>query len=703
MPSKVMPVAGAPVGGIKAVPSESKSGKPKSNGQVLKDGKYESPKGKTPEELDEAVRVLQRSWRHYQNPYANNPWAGLMTNLLSQNCVGEPESDRDAVKQTACMMVHPFLPQRIAWDLFLAVLLGYVAVVTPYRIGFSAEAQGMWEVLELTVDVTFCVDIIVNFRTAFVRENGKVEDECWPVAKHYFFGFFFIDFVSSVPWDYLIQGIMGSSQAGVDNLQAAKTAKAGRVLKVMRILKLSRLMRFVKLGRIMGKLEDFASVFFDKKSMSLVNLLLLTLALAHLNACAWGYMARANDSYYSNSWVLSYGVINDGLKGEYMAALYWSLTTLTTVGYGDVLPTNDKERTYAMSAMVLGGGFYGYVIAKLAAILTTVDVNNRIYSERMDMVLSYLTQKKFPKALYRRVRDYYRYYYAKRTALDEKQILGKLSSSLRRDVSKFLSASTFSRIALFDGVDSSILCAMLPELRPVNLEQGKTLFCAGDPAYEMFILMEGEMAMRNAAGRVVSRIKAVTYFDEPAAFGLIRYRTTTAEAEEPCHLFGIEKGSLVKCFQGMPAQLQDLEDQVAEKYAVMIKKQRREQGVSATGEQGTRQAHNDTISELVAAADCTPQQRIMLRAMQQLVKSSVQQILDAELEPIRQQVARIEMQLTIGSPAERQARREQQKRQEEQKQQYQLPEQLPVNEERGDRPDSPSMFVDRKLFDAPPQ
>ena len=52
----------------------------------------------------------------------------------------------------------------------------------------------------------------------------------------------------------------------------------------------------------------------------------------------------------SNSWVLSWGLIDEGLWSQYLHALYWSITTLTTVGYGDISPTNDTEVFYAIWA-----------------------------------------------------------------------------------------------------------------------------------------------------------------------------------------------------------------------------------------------------------------------------------------------------------------------------------------------------------------
>ena len=67
---------------------------------------------------------------------------------------------------------------------------------------------------------------------------------------------------------------------------------------------------------------------------------------------------------------------------RYLAAVYWSTMTLSTVGYGDVLPRSNLERFMAILGMVLGGGVYGIVLGNLVAIVTDVDSNTRAYQVR---------------------------------------------------------------------------------------------------------------------------------------------------------------------------------------------------------------------------------------------------------------------------------------------------------------------------------
>ena len=71
-----------------------------------------------------------------------------------------------------------------------------------------------------------------------------------------------------------------------------------------------------------------------------------------------------------DSWAHRQGIsINDSALHDYVVSLYWSTTTLTTVGYGDITPYNDRDRILAIIAMKVGTLFYVYILGSLAATL----------------------------------------------------------------------------------------------------------------------------------------------------------------------------------------------------------------------------------------------------------------------------------------------------------------------------------------------
>lgn len=58
----------------------------------------------------------------------------------------------------------------------------------------------------LAVDVTFVIDILINFRTTFVNGQDEVVSHPGRIAVHYLSGWFLIDLVAAIPFDLLLVG-----------------------------------------------------------------------------------------------------------------------------------------------------------------------------------------------------------------------------------------------------------------------------------------------------------------------------------------------------------------------------------------------------------------------------------------------------------------------------------------------------------------
>ena len=66
---------------------------------------------------------------------------------------------------------------RVTWDMYIGILLMYIAVYVPYRVTFvqSLDEMGRW--VEHSIDISFGVDIILNFFTAYFppEKDGHLE------------------------------------------------------------------------------------------------------------------------------------------------------------------------------------------------------------------------------------------------------------------------------------------------------------------------------------------------------------------------------------------------------------------------------------------------------------------------------------------------------------------------------------------------
>ena len=128
--------------------------------------------------------------------------------------------------------------------------------------------------------------------------------------------------------------------------------------------------------------------------------------ISHLLGCGWFYVTL-HPAEGDTTWVIEYdgGSAAEGPVGkQYLMSLYWALTTLTTVGYGDITPTSDIERQYATIALLVGAMVFAYLIGEIGGLIATFDRQAVLVEEKMDGVKEYLQWRGIPRDVTIRVK-----------------------------------------------------------------------------------------------------------------------------------------------------------------------------------------------------------------------------------------------------------------------------------------------------------
>jgi voltage-gated potassium channel len=69
-----------------------------------------------------------------------------------------------------------------------------------------------------------------------------------------------------------------------------------------------------------------------------------------------------------------------------LIAAYFTVTTMTTVGYGDLSATNNEEMIWSCFVMYGGVIIFGYASGVLTAILTETDAEKEQLQNRLELL-----------------------------------------------------------------------------------------------------------------------------------------------------------------------------------------------------------------------------------------------------------------------------------------------------------------------------
>ncbi|CAM9919542.1 unnamed protein product, partial [Heterosigma akashiwo] len=159
------------------------------------------------------------------------------------------------------------------------------------------------------------------------------------------------------------------------------------------------------------------------------------------------------------------GIESSDLYSRYVAALYWAFTTMTTVGYGDVLPVSDLERVYATVIMIMGATVFGYIVGSVSTLATNPFGASARQQDKLLKVHHYLDEQKIQTKLRSSVKKHVEYHLSQRSPFDERRLLAQLPADLRR-ACVLQAPQVRGKISLFKLQENYFVAFMLQRMQP---------------------------------------------------------------------------------------------------------------------------------------------------------------------------------------------------------------------------------------------
>ncbi|HVP84790.1 MAG TPA: cyclic nucleotide-gated ion channel [Rhizomicrobium sp.] len=243
----------------------------------------------------------------------------------------------------------------------------------------------------------------------------------------------------------------------------------------LRILLLARLLRLLKIARYSPALTTLADVLKQERRALFGTVLLLI--------CAMVFAASAMHAAEGHIQPDAFGTIPD--------SMWWAITTLTTVGYGDVVPATSLGRVIAAVTMVTGLGIFALPVG----IVATGFVN---MIHRRDFVVTF---------------------------------------------------GMLARVPLFRGFDAQLLSEIMTMLRAESVSPGGIVSAQGERAATMYFVVTGTVEVRLHDRKI--HFRSGDFFGEVVLLQKTM-RAAMIVALDPCRLLTLSASDFERLIQRHP-------------------------------------------------------------------------------------------------------------------------------------------------------
>ena len=405
------------------------------------------------------------------------------------------------------------------WDIILMLFILHDLIVIPFNVSFPVflEGEHFTNVFDNVETFFFLFDIALNFRTAFYKD-GNLTMDFKSISRNYLKGWFWIDLVSSFPFIWIAQLISATSTNSIASFKATKLLRVVRVFKFTKVL---RVIRIIKLKQILSKIEDL--MYFHtviNAILSLVRLSIFIFFLAHWCACFW-YLLGASST--EDNWLGKSGLESASFKDQYITSLYFSITTMLTVGYGDITPRNINERLFTIFMMLMGGGVFGYVMNSIATIAQSIEGEKTKMRRQMYIMSRFMQRRGLTKAVQSKVKKYMELIHENEDGInkEEAEILDQLSGNLREEIFKQINGKFLNQAKIFsDNFHSKLLSALSLILEEKTFYPQEVIFGPGSTDYAVYFVSKGTTGLfYEHFDHPIEVHKRGDYFGEVSFFG----------------------------------------------------------------------------------------------------------------------------------------------------------------------------------------
>lgn len=376
-------------------------------------------------------------------------------------------------------IVSPMDTRYRCWETWMVVLVAYSVWVCPYEIAFlDSKPTTPLFIADNIVDFFFAVDIVLTFFLAYIDSTTHllVYDSS-KIAKRYLSTWFIMDVASTVPFETLAFLFTGKHHAGISY----------SLLGMLRFWRLRRVKCFFT--RIE---KDIRFSYFWTRC---ARLLFVTLLQVHCAACL-AYLLAVHYPNEGNTWI---GTAVPNFKEtsiliRYISALYWSVTTMTTVGYGDIHAVNAVEMVFIIFYMLFNLGLTAYIIGNMTNLVVEGTRRTMEFRNSIEAASSFVSRNRLPPRLKDQIVAYMCLRF-KAESLNQQQLIEQLPKTICKSIQKELFLPSLKKVYLFKGVSNEVLLALVADIKAEYIPPREDVIIQNESPDDIYIIVSGEVEM----------------------------------------------------------------------------------------------------------------------------------------------------------------------------------------------------------------
>ena len=198
------------------------------------------------------------------------------------------------------------------------------------------------------------------------------------------------------------------------------------------------------------------------------------------------FVAKLDDLTKDN-WIYQKNFEDQDQYFLYITAVYFTVTTFVTVGYGDVTPYNPNEKIMCILMMIIGVLSFSFTTGSLSSIITSYDSKEALLKEKISTLNAISNEYRLNIDLFNKLAKTIKYDHSKKQR-DTLAFMEELPHKLKLELAMAMIQKMYSNVEFFQGKEKNFIAWIARLIRPINCEDHEDLYKEGEEISESKLL-----------------------------------------------------------------------------------------------------------------------------------------------------------------------------------------------------------------------
>ena len=411
----------------------------------------------------------------------------------------ENESDEDSEPEG--LLLNPETKFVFIYDAIIAFVALYSLIYIPIELAknfcfCSSNPNSFKTFINFIFDILFVIDLIIEFfREFYTKEDEKLIKNSIKIIHNYIRGWFFLDLLASLPSNILIFYFCKNQSNKIcftfqKNNNLIDFLMLFRCLKALKVFKISTRKKNQFVTEIVEKCSDYSIL---DQFMDLFSKISFIIAGLHLLSCIHIFIGR----HVYPGWIFKNQFQNYSLINLYMISLYYMITTMTTVGYGEISSDSFIEIVFRIILLAVGIICYSWLISSISNGINKQSYASINYSNECLLLESIRrSHRELPYKIYFAIKKHLEYKHFRQKIFDKDLLINNLPYSLKNNLIFSMYKNAIEKLDFFKGIsNTNFLAETLRYFTPISGKKNDIFIKENELIEEIYFVLEGRLAL----------------------------------------------------------------------------------------------------------------------------------------------------------------------------------------------------------------